>query len=193
VSQLPKGAELARVRTAEAQCASAALGLAAPRMLEFGDGQLADYARGPDAEGRDLQASLATAIAAERPDLVITWGPDGGYGHADHRLVGVMVTQAIQALPAQTRPRLVYSAISTASKPLPPHLETWGMTAPDLLDLAIAFEPRDLAAASQATQCHKTQFDAASLPQISPLFEQVVWRGAVRFRSAFPAARARRR
>lgn len=42
---------------------------------------------------------------ARLPTLVITSGPEGGYGHADHRLVGDVVTQLFQAgaLPANTR------------------------------------------------------------------------------------------
>ena len=44
---------------------------------------------GNGAEAVELAHSL-------RPDVVLTWGPEGGYGHQDHRLVGDVVTQVFQ-------------------------------------------------------------------------------------------------
>lgn len=189
VSTLPKGTELARTRVGEAACASAALGLAAPAMLGFGDGQLPAYARGGDDKGRDLAADLRAAIAQAHPDTIITWGPDGGYGHADHRMVGVLVTQIVQAMPAAGRPRLLYGGFSAAAGPLPPGFGTWAVTAPDLLDTSLAYAPADLAAAGKAAMCHTTQFDEASRRMLAPMLDKLVWHGAVQFRSAFPAPR----
>lgn len=186
VSDLPKGAALARARTAEAQCASAALGLEAPAFLDFGDGTLANYARGPDADGHDLAASIAQAIAAAHPDIIVTWGPDGGYGHADHRMVSAMVTQIVQAMPAAKRPELLYPGIRTGTLPPVPEMQRWAVTDPALLDIAIAFDSADLAAAGKATGCHKTQFDAATRAALAPVFGQTIWQGAVHFRRALP-------
>jgi LmbE family N-acetylglucosaminyl deacetylase len=34
-------------------------------------------------------------LRAKRPDVVITWGPDGGYGHPDHIAAGELTLQAV--------------------------------------------------------------------------------------------------
>ena len=187
VSALAKGAELAHLREGEAACASAALGLPAPLLLRFGDGQLPGYARGADSAGRDLAGELKAAILAARPAVVITWGPDGGYGHADHRMVGALVTQIVQAMPATDRPRLIYGGFSAAAGPLPGGFGTWAQTAPDLLDVSVPYTAADLAAASKAAQCHASQFDAKTRQMLAPMLDKLVWHGAVQFRSAFPA------
>lgn len=190
VSTLPKGAELAHVREGEAGCASAALGLSAPVLLRFGDGQLAAAARTDSPAGGALLKALTDAIEAAHPSLIITWGPDGGYGHADHRMVGALVTQIVQAMPPERRPRLVYGGFSATAGPLPPGFGTWALTAPDLLDYRIAYAPADLAAAGKAALCHATQYDAPTRQMLAPMLDKLVWRGAVQFRSAFaPAAK----
>jgi len=45
----------------------------------------------------EVAQEIGKLMARLRPDVVITWGPDGGYGHPDHRLVGDVVTQVVQA------------------------------------------------------------------------------------------------
>lgn len=187
VSSMARGAELARVREGEAACSSAALGLSAPQFLRFGDGQLPAYARNDAGKDRDLAADLKAAIVAAHPALVITWGPDGGYGHADHRMVGALVTQIVQAMPAAERPRLLYGGFSAASGPLPGGFGSWGQTAPDLLDVSVPYAAPDLARAGKAALCHATQFDAATRQMLAPMLDKLVWHGAVQFRSAFGA------
>lgn len=192
VSSLPKGAELAAVRSGEAQCASAALGLDAPLFFDFGDGELWRYARGQsgetDAAMRNLAGAIADAIAAAHPAVIVTWGPDGGYGHADHRMVSDLVTQIVQAMPAAARPQLLYPGIPAGSLPPVPEMQSWAVTDPGLLDVAIAYDKGDLGAAAKATQCHATQFDAPTRAALAPLFDQSIWRGAVHFRRALPDA-----
>lgn len=190
-SGLAKGAELAQVRSGEAACASAALGLSEPQLLDFGDGTLPAYARGPGAAGRDLKAALADAIAAARPDVVITWGPDGGYGHADHRMVSAVVTQVIQAQPARARPQLLYPGIRAGTAPA--DMRGWAVSAPDLLDRTVAYSPADLERTRAAMQCHKTQFDAAARAEFATVFDKTIWQGGVHFRTALPGSSRRRR
>lgn len=196
VSGLAKGAALAAAREGEARCASAALGLGTPQFLRFGDGELWREARGTDDAGRNLQAEIAGAIAAARPAVVVTWGPDGGYGHADHRLVSDFVTQAVQALGEADRPALLYPGIRTGTLPPLPEMQTWAVTDPALLAVPVSYDPADLAAAARAAECHATQFDPATRAGMMPMFDGTIWQGAVHLREAFgrpfawpPAAR----
>jgi LmbE family N-acetylglucosaminyl deacetylase len=116
---------------------------------------------------------------------VLTWGPDGGYGHADHRMVSALTTQVVQALPAAGRPKLLYVGIPNGSLPPVPEMAKWAVTDPALLTESIAYTPADLAAAKAAAMCHVTQFDEATRAGMMALFDATMWRGRVDFRPAF--------
>lgn len=177
-SGLPKGEALGAVRRAEAECAGKALGAAEVIHLGFGDGKLADHVR---------DGSLAKALQGHvaQADLVLTWGPDGGYGHADHRLASAIATQIAQGQPADVRPRVLYVGLPLGSTAALPPLGDWAETDPALLTAGIAYTPADLAAASQATACHVTQFDEATRGAMAAAFDATIWRGRVHFRPAF--------
>lgn len=178
VSGLPKGEALAKVRRDEAQCAGKALGVAEVVNLEFGDGTLAGHVR---------DGSLAKAFTpyVTGADLVLTWGPDGGYGHADHRLVSTIATQIVQGRAADERPALIYVGIPAGSLPPVPDMADWAVTDPALLTETIAYTPADLAAAKDAALCHATQFPEASRQGMMGLFDATMWHGQVHFRPAF--------
>jgi LmbE family N-acetylglucosaminyl deacetylase len=79
---------LTAVRETELDAAGKALGLTETRCLDHPDGGLADV----DGE---ILARLASDLLREfEPDVVITFGPDGFSGHADHVAVGAAVTAA---------------------------------------------------------------------------------------------------
>jgi LmbE family N-acetylglucosaminyl deacetylase len=183
VSGLPKGAELAKRRSAEAYCAVLALGVWSHAIAEHGDGKLADDAHGKDSFARILTDQLQQRFP--NVDLVLTWGPDGGYGHADHRMVSALATQVVQALPAAERPKLLYVGIPAGSLPPVPEMAHWAVTDPALLTETIAYTPADLEAAKAAAMCHVTQFDEATRAGMMPLFDATMWRGKVYFRPAF--------
>ena len=103
----PVGDALVKARVEEARCAATALGAQEPVLLAFPDGKLGDYLG-----DRTLLYRLTDRIAKEierlRPDVVMTWGPDGGTGHPDHRLVSDIATQLQRAGAAGMPERLVY-------------------------------------------------------------------------------------
>ncbi|MFM7378768.1 MAG: PIG-L family deacetylase [Erythrobacter sp.] len=178
VSGLAKGDALAAIRRGEAQCAGQALGVTEVVNLGFGDGQLAAHVR----DG-SLEQALAAHVAAA--DLVLTWGPDGGYGHADHRLVSAIVSQMVQAAPAINRQRLLYVGIPDGDLPPVPDMADWAVTDPALLTQTIPYTAADLAAARAAALCHATQFPEPSREGMMGLFDATMWRGRVHFRPAF--------
>ncbi len=95
------GAALAAVRSAELAAACAALGASPPAFLDLPDGRLAKLDRS------HLTAWLADEVRQRAPDLIVTFGADGAYGHRDHlvwtAIVGAAVSYA--ALP----PRLLHA------------------------------------------------------------------------------------
>jgi len=183
VSGIAPGDELAERRIAEAWCAVEALGVTTLLGAEHGDGKLGVAAHHQGSPARELAVSFKEQFALS--DLVLTWGADGGYGHADHRMVSALATQIVQAMPSAERPKLLYVGIPAGRLPAVPEMAQWAITDPALLTESIAYTPADLAAAAAAAKCHVTQFDAATRAGMMPLFDATIWRGKVHFRPAF--------
>jgi N-acetyl-1-D-myo-inositol-2-amino-2-deoxy-alpha-D-glucopyranoside deacetylase len=146
------------------------------------------HCRPPARTLRTLRDALAGTIAEERPDIVVTWGPDGGYGHPDHRLITAVATEVVAA--QDDRPLLLYAAAARGELPRVPIVQAagWAETAPDLVTVRARFAPEDLAAAARAFACHASQYDAASRAALVPLFAGVTWKHGVPFRSAIDRA-----
>ncbi|MCZ8370989.1 MAG: PIG-L family deacetylase [Porphyrobacter sp.] len=183
VSGLAPGKELADRRIAEAWCAAEALGVSTLLGAEHPDGKLGQGVHHAGSPARALTASFKEQFALS--DVILTWGPDGGYGHGDHRMVSALATQVAQALPAASRPKLLYVGIPDGSLPPVPQMADWATTDPALLTETVAYTPADLAAAKAAAMCHVTQFDEASRKGMMGLFDATMWRGKVHFRLAF--------
>ena len=178
----PVGDALVKARVDEARCSSAALGAHEPVLLAFPDGKLGDYLG-----DRGLITRLTDRIAKEierlHPDVVVTWGPDGGTGHPDHRLVSDIATQLQRAGVPGMPERLVYMylpaemfRLSNPQRGEPP------MVIPQAkyFTIAVSFTPADLEAAKKAVACHHSQFNAETLQRLLPAM-QGLWNGAVRF------------
>jgi LmbE family N-acetylglucosaminyl deacetylase len=69
---------VARIREAELRCASEHLGIHEVRFLDYIDGDL-DQANPDEIIGR-----IVSHIRRIQPQVVVTFGPDGVYGHPDH-------------------------------------------------------------------------------------------------------------
>lgn len=87
----PGQAALATIRESELRRAAAALGLSSVVVLDYGDQQLTTTA--PHVIINDL----ANQVRAERPDVVVTFGMDGAYGHPDHIAISQFTGAAIVA------------------------------------------------------------------------------------------------
>ena len=86
----------------ELRCASRALGMAETFVT-----------RGPEGQGHNTTAAIAARmvelIDETKPDVIITWGPDGLTGHPRHILVGNVVTRVFQQQSRLAhRPRKLY-------------------------------------------------------------------------------------
>lgn len=183
VSGLAPGAELAERRIAEAWCAVEALDASTLLGAEHPDGKLGVGAHHEGSPALALAASFREQFALS--DMILTWGPDGGYGHADHRMVSVLAAQVAQAMPAAGRPKLLCVGIPNGTLPPLPQMANWATTDPALLTETIAYTASDLAASTTAAQCHETQFDAYSRDGMMTMFDATIWRGRVHFRPAF--------
>jgi len=159
-TSISRSPELARVRGEEARCAANALGIRAPILLGFPDAQLGSYM-----EDKSRLFQLTDRVQGElqrlRPDALITWGPDGGTGHPDHRLVSSIVTQLVRAGAPGVPEHLFYPSIpaeglrmmSPTGAP-PVHV----VPQAKYFTMRVAFTPADAEAAQRAMACHRTQF-----------------------------------
>ena len=79
---------LGEVRERELQAACAVLGVGHTLCLDYRDGTLVE------ADGRELRADVFGVMADFAPDVVITFGDDGAYGHPDHMTISQATTDA---------------------------------------------------------------------------------------------------
>ena len=82
-------AEVGRVREAELRAAAAVLGIREVALLNYPDGAV-DQVDAPTA----IRAIVAH-IRRIQPDVVVTFGPEGAYGHPDHIAISQFTTAAI--------------------------------------------------------------------------------------------------
>jgi LmbE family N-acetylglucosaminyl deacetylase len=80
---------LARIRETELRAAAQVLGVREVEILDYADGNL-DQA--PSAE---VIAAIVTTLRRVRPQVVVTFGQDGVYGHPDHIAISQFTTAAI--------------------------------------------------------------------------------------------------
>jgi LmbE family N-acetylglucosaminyl deacetylase len=90
----PGSEALAKIREQELEGAAAVLGIRDVTLLDYED-QLLDKAN--PAEAVDL---IARHIRRLRPQVVVTFGPDGTYGHPDHIAISQLTAGAIVAAAA---------------------------------------------------------------------------------------------
>jgi LmbE family N-acetylglucosaminyl deacetylase len=185
------GEELAKVRAEEARCAAQALALQPPILLGFPDGKLGDYPG-----DRALVYRATERIAAElqrlRPDVVITWGPDGGTGHPDHRLVSSIATQLQRAGAPGVPERLFYMSLPVESmRAMNPERGAPPLVIPHAryFTTRVSFAPQDLTAAKRAMACHRTQYTPEVVERVSSA-AAAAWNGAILVIPAFSATSA---
>ncbi|MGB9724475.1 MAG: PIG-L family deacetylase [Chloroflexia bacterium] len=171
--------EMGRVREEELRCACRALGIQELHFLGYRDSGMAGSPenRHPLAFCRAEPAEVVERILALfrrfRPQVVLTFGPDGGYGHPDHIAIHRHVTAAWKeagSLPQPPR-KLYYTAVSAATFrrireamwqhgliPEPPSEEEVARRGIPEERITTAVDVRDfLGKKVAALRCHRTQ------------------------------------
>jgi LmbE family N-acetylglucosaminyl deacetylase len=162
---------LGTIRRDELHAAAERLGVEDVIVFDHPDGSL----NGVDEA--QFRNEMIVAIRHVRPDVVITFGPDGLYWHPDHVTVHERVTEAVEQLGASApalfyvvcAPGVMRRVVETAraNPDAPPDVSLWsldpdafGACAPaaTLVIDASAYAPRKI----EALRCHRTQVSAAS-------------------------------
>jgi LmbE family N-acetylglucosaminyl deacetylase len=170
-ANIPAGEQLAAARAKEAACACDALGAEAPILMGLPDGGL---------NTSQILAEMATKLKAVidkvRPDAIVTWGPDGGYGHPDHRLVSAVATQVVQS---GGTTRLLYYVGLPKSRLESDAMKALRFPAPftpvvdEVLTTRVPYTEADAQRARQSLKCHKSQFTPQAMETISSLTEKI--------------------
>ena len=173
-AHIPAGPQLAAVRTREATCAANRLGVDKLHLLGLPDGGLASF----DVLGK-LRSRLAAIIDSVKPVAIITFGPEGGTGHPDHRLVGDVTTQVIQADSRYSNVDLLYASLPTELLRTAPRANpTVNGMAEALLTVRVPFEDRDLAAGREEFACHRSQYTSTEMAAVNAYLAHA-WNGTV--------------
>ena len=96
---------LARVREAELRAACDVLGISELSFLDYEDGAV-DRVWAADASDK-----IAGHIERVRPDVVLTFGPEGAYGHPDHIAISQFTTAAVVQAARNSASRTRASAV----------------------------------------------------------------------------------
>src|SRR5205085_11966798 len=81
--------EVGRVREAELQAAAGVLGICEVSVLGYADGAV------DQVDATIAIREIAEHIRRVRPHVVVTFGPEGAYGHPDHIAISQFTTAAI--------------------------------------------------------------------------------------------------
>lgn len=127
---------------------------------------------------------LARILEVERPHLLITYGPDGGYGHPDHLRAHEITHAAAQQVDV---PRILWTVSDLAETTAGVAAITqvpagWDLPGADYLenagvekhDLAVELDAAALAAKREAMRAHATQIWFAD-GSVSPTNPQAAW------------------
>ena len=173
-ARIPAGPELAAARVKEANCAATRLGVRQLHLIGLPDAGLASF----DALGK-LRSALIAIIDSIRPAAIITFGPEGGTGHPDHRLVGDVVTQIVQADARYSTVDLLFASLpSERLRTAPRARPTVNGMAEALLTVRVPFEQQDLIAGREEFACHRTQYATAEMDSVNAYLAHA-WNGMV--------------
>jgi LmbE family N-acetylglucosaminyl deacetylase len=185
-TSIPVGPELGKARADEARCAAAALGAQPPVLLGFPDAELGSYRADPS-RLYQVTSRIAAELERLRPDAIITWGPDGGTGHPDHRLVSSIVTQLVRAGAPGASERLFYAslpvegfAVVNPGRGAPPFV----VPQSKLFNVRVPFADADLEASRRAMACHKTQYADDTVQRVSEAMK-AAFKGVLPFTRPF--------
>ena len=191
---IPAGDELAKIRKREARCAAEELGINPPLFFGFSDG----FTHKTDNQGQLLELldalhdDLRSLFNELHPEVVITWGPEGGYGHSDHRIVSSIVTEVFQEgtgawpkqllFPGFSTDRLRNSSHESGGKSMQWILENWHPVDDRFLNIRVSYSEVDRQSSRAAYKSHASQYPSDVAGQIVDAVDHL-YDGVVTLRS----------
>ena len=179
--QHPGRAALAKIREQELRAAASVLGVGDVALLDYRDGELAR------ANPREIIGAIVEHLRRVQPDVIISFGADGAYGHPDHIAISQFTTAAIVAAadPAISKlyhiawPEPAWAAYQSAFKKLTStvdgverHTVPW----PDWTITTKLDTRAHCDTVWRAISCHHSQMAAyAQLQHLPPEHQAAIW------------------
>lgn len=169
-ANIPAGKKLKKAREKEAQAACECLGINPPVFMNYGDGKLSEWDN-----VYSLDEDIKELLDEYAPNAIITMGPDGGYGHPDHRVVSNIVTEVFQNWELSNKSSLFYYTITQSiinktgdfKTPTGDFFKTnLHVMNPDFITHQISFSKEDLKLGRAAFACHESQFTPDEMDDI---------------------------
>lgn len=160
---IPAGDSLVAIRKGEMECACQELVINPPHFLNAKDGLGLNGNHNFYAEVTELKERMNEKIEELKPDVILTFGPDGDTGHPDHRMVGLLTTEILLRENWIDTIDLYYFAwTKEQTKKFP---EEWGLgwSHPNVLHTAITFGEEDEESAFVSLRCHQSQYTTKDL------------------------------
>lgn len=192
--QHPGQSALGKIRETELRAAASVLGIRTVSLLDYHDQQL------DRANPREVIGRIASELRRVRPDIVLTFGYDGGYGHPDHIAISQFTTAAVLAaadadfsaqgvadqtphaiskLYYQAWPQSTWAAYETALRKLTSTVDGVERTAMPWPDWALTtvIDTRAVwPTVWRAVSCHESQIAAyEALKDVSPEHHESLW------------------
>ena len=207
----PGPVAMARIREAELRAAAEVLGLRELRLLDYMDGEL------DQADPREAAGRIAAELRRARPQVVVTFGPEGAYGHPDHIAIcqfttaalvmaadpaaavgdGALAPHAVSKLYYMASTRASWEAYQEAFKRLVSvvdGVEREGQPYPDWR-ITTRIDTRDYwPTVWRAVRCHESQIAAyEKLRHLSPEHHEGLWGSQAFYRACSTVNGGRRR
>jgi len=161
-SGLEAGEGLVAIRKEEMKCAAAKLGVELIHLDYHDQFKAAEGYDGHMPHIRAFLKELFGLVEKIQPDVLITWGPDGGTNHMDHRLTGATVSNVFLNRKWE-KPTALYfygtpsNLIENQNSRLLRGVDS------SYLTTKITYTEEDFEAAFEANSCHKSQFQMEGL------------------------------
>ena len=167
VTNIPAGDSLAALRQMETICACESLGINPPIYLHI-DRLDTKFGVRPYLNGRKtFMEALKRHILNIQPDVLLTFGPDGEYGHSEHIVAGAVVTELLLREGwAEKYPP--YFPVDVKEDVLDDN--ELGYVDTQYLNLKITYTDEDEQKMINAAKCYNTQFTSQ---EIQELIEEV--------------------
>lgn len=156
-SGLEAGDGLAEIRAREMRCAADKLGVKLIHLDYHDQLRAGEGYDGHIPHVRALVREVTDLMVELEPDAIITWGPDGGSNHMDHRLIGDTVTGVFLGRDWGKPMSLFYYGTPAS---LIEDEEARALYGVDdrYMTTVISYEPQDFQAAVESVRCHQSQF-----------------------------------
>lgn len=162
-TDLKPGDQLTALRHEEVNCAAEHMGIEKPIWMGYHDQlKLKGGFFGHVPYVQEIMGKLDSLVVEIDPDVIITWGPDGGSNHMDHRLVGASMTQ-VYLSKTREKPLSLYYVATPSSHIKDEDKRLLAGVADDYLTTQIAYSEEDRENTILALQCYRTQFSQETM------------------------------